>query len=319
MEKKGQITVFIVLGILIVVSIALLLFYSQSRILPDGKEQAETNQIMSPLKSQIDYCLEKSLEDTIFFVGMQGGYYYSPAKTEELLLTDIPYYYYEGESLTPDKEEMERQLSLGVRNVLPKCLDDVKEFFNKTGVEFKYEIKLLDVAIREEKVILNSIVPVKVYYKMEDNKDLLNYERLSDISTDITTIAELSDFSVELDLEYNKVIDWSKEIVQLQAKYPQTFPLSKITDLAYDEGFKIEIIAPEEVSYGEGENSNEDKEFENIEKNQNNKVIVSILDDKIFDRPYYFSFGILYDIDIENHFKDDIELEQEYKEMTAKG
>jgi hypothetical protein len=319
MNKRGQITIFIIIGILIIISVTLLLFYSKGKLIPDGKEQAETNQIMDPLKSQIDHCLEESLKETILFVGMQGGYYYSPAKTEEFLQADIPYYYYENEEISPDKKEMERQLALGVKEKLPKCLNKIKQFFNNTGVVMEYNIKTISILIANDKVVLNSKMPTKVYYGADEETDIISNKELARISNDFNSISELEDFSIELNVKYKNIIDWSKQIVQLQAKYPQEFPLSQVMDLAYDNGFKVEIISPEEVGTGERENSDEDKKFEVVKIDQNNKVIISILDEEMFDKPYYFSFGILYDIDIKDHFKEDIALEQEYKEMTAKG
>ena len=109
----------------------------------------------------------------------------------------------------------------------------------------------------------------------------------------------MNSFKIKKNLHYGKIVGWANEIAQIQAENPAWFPLTKIADLAYDEGFKYEIIN-EETVVTEG-TFDEDTEEDNLllpeDPQDENKIIISILDNEMFNKPYYFSFAIFYDQD----------------------
>lgn len=78
-SKKAQITIFIIVGLVIVISFSLLIF-----MLSSSKEREAVGNIQSAIKTELDTktvnfiaedCLRKTLEDGILLIGERGGYF----------------------------------------------------------------------------------------------------------------------------------------------------------------------------------------------------------------------------------------------------
>ena len=162
-DKRGQITVFIIVGILIV-AIVLLLFFLKSK----GDEPGPgTN---SP-ESILETCLKQDVYDALDLISMQGGYAEPPPLNvfykfdNEPTPTNIAYLCYtsgEGNCIPTHglifkhmKDEMSAQISDSVRS----CFNDVGKEIEKqgftvdatyNGFEFDIEYKKLIVKIKGE-------------------------------------------------------------------------------------------------------------------------------------------------------------------------
>ena len=79
--KKGQVTLFIIIGIIIVV-VFFFLFYLTQRLTP-GEQEIEQLSIAkskirsAPLRYYVESCVQKSFEDGLDFISLQGGRIYS--------------------------------------------------------------------------------------------------------------------------------------------------------------------------------------------------------------------------------------------------
>ncbi|MBS3141646.1 hypothetical protein J4405_05905 [Candidatus Woesearchaeota archaeon] len=71
MNKRGQVTVFIILGIIILAAIVLV-FYLTGNTLVNQSEQ-KVNIETKPLKNYVGDCLEKTGNDALNLIGKQGG------------------------------------------------------------------------------------------------------------------------------------------------------------------------------------------------------------------------------------------------------
>ena len=88
MHKRGQVTLFIILGIVIIVAVVIF-FYVKSNNL--NVPFFSTN-IFSGLDHNIETCVEEVAVDGLYLTGMQGGYYKIIGKQEHYLNYNIPYY-----------------------------------------------------------------------------------------------------------------------------------------------------------------------------------------------------------------------------------
>ena len=70
MNKRGQVTVFIILGIIILAAIVLV-FYLTGNTLVNQSEQ-KVNIETKPLKNYVGDCLEKTGNDALNLIGKQG-------------------------------------------------------------------------------------------------------------------------------------------------------------------------------------------------------------------------------------------------------
>jgi len=289
MKKRGQVTIFIILGLMIVISATLSLYYFNKSTLPEESVDDLSAEKVS-LKLQLENCLDDSVEDAL--VGMQGGYYYTPVKSKEFLQARIPYYFYKNDLFVPQTEEVEEQLAFAIKKIVGNCIELIEENAKKTGLTVGAEIKEIKTKISNETILIEAKIPTKSYY---NEIDIVDENSVSDI----TTINEMNSFKIKKNLHYGKIVGWANEIAQIQAENPAWFPLTKIADLAYDEGFKYEIIN-EETVVTEG-TFDEDTEEDNLllpeDPQDENKIIISILDNEMFNKPYYFSFAIFYDQD----------------------
>jgi hypothetical protein len=278
-SKRGQITIFIIVGIIIVILAAVILFYAQKNTIPE-KNYGDLNEEKFSIKSQVESCLDQSIEKAIVHVGMQGGYYYVPVKSQSFVQTKVPYYFYKNQILTPKINEMEKQLSIAIEKIARDCIDEIQEYEEKKGLIVNIEIEEVQSHISNEAVTINAKVPTNFYFKDDSDGE--------------STIVEISDFEIKKNLHYGKIISWAKKIIDIQVENPAWFPLSKISDLAYEEGFKYEMIGPQTIN-AEAEENEEEEFFPPEDPEDKNKVILSILDKEMFGKPYYFSFAIFYD------------------------
>ncbi len=81
MSKRGQITIFIILGIVIITAIALFLylgdFFTKTDVAEENVESFVSSQI-EPSKKVVRDCVKESLIDAVIFVSKGGGYFDSP-------------------------------------------------------------------------------------------------------------------------------------------------------------------------------------------------------------------------------------------------
>ncbi len=108
---KGQITIFIILGIVILFSIALVVYINSSvtKIRPPV-EQLEVGDELKPVQNYVTACLSQVSKDALIHIGSTGGYNTltnvklssQPWKSEALLFypNQIPYWYYLDDSCT---------------------------------------------------------------------------------------------------------------------------------------------------------------------------------------------------------------------------
>jgi hypothetical protein len=156
MQKRGQITVFIIIGIVIVLVVALVLYATREQaVAPLEEERVEVAKVSAELRPVQDFvqtCLYTVAKDGLDIIGSRGGYLkptqrYNPyeptagdavqfAPDSELI---IPYWWHMNSdnschggcqfaSERPGIEQIERQLDQYVAGELPKCLGTFEQF-----------------------------------------------------------------------------------------------------------------------------------------------------------------------------------------------
>src|SRR3989344_3107805 len=110
MLKRGQVTIFVVVAVVIVALVGI------SYVVVNNKEKgSDTN--LSPeaqvFKTYMDGCLKDVLRDSIVHIGLQGGYF-SPPDSEDRALDFfgevVPYYLYEKENLIISEKRLVSEL-----------------------------------------------------------------------------------------------------------------------------------------------------------------------------------------------------------------
>ncbi|MEX0920971.1 MAG: hypothetical protein WDZ62_01780 [Candidatus Pacearchaeota archaeon] len=153
--KKGQVTLFIIIAILIVGGIALFLFLS-----PDiGSEGVQFDEQNPQIFMQT--CLEDDLIETIDVISLQGG----SMNSEHSIRYDgmnVEYLCYTSEYLVPCKisrinlkDHMESEIENEIRNNVGTCFDSLIESYQERGYAVQENRGLTSIEILPKRIDVN--------------------------------------------------------------------------------------------------------------------------------------------------------------------
>ncbi|MBP6857078.1 hypothetical protein KBC25_01495 [Candidatus Pacearchaeota archaeon] len=153
MDKRGQVTIFIIIAVLIIAGVALFFVFR-----PNLSEKEETvTKDYAPLYSYLQDCLEQSLIEVIYINSMQGGYYIPQGDfiiyTDEDVYFDspIPYYLINNKLIIPSEKELENQLASGIRVEFISCIEFAASEYNLT---YNPEEIIVNPDIIKERIII---------------------------------------------------------------------------------------------------------------------------------------------------------------------
>lgn len=236
--KKGQVTVFIIIGIVILL-IAGGAYFARDYILKSEFEREQAKAAAIPEKAEsvkeyIDGCVREVSDDAVRLIGEQGGYIEVPL--DELVITDadpfsnsleifrgsgirVPYWYYikaNGvEKLqVPSKEFIQNEIEEYINENLESCVNNFK-IFREKGYEFNEGEVLSVVNIENNKVLVVVNWPIEL--SIDDFK--FNFEK----------------FYSSVDAELGKLYNLAKEIIEKENE--EYFLEEKTLDMfvVYDE------------------------------------------------------------------------------------
>lgn len=166
MRKRGQVTAFVILGI-VIVALVLMLLYFKTNVFIFTPSQEDLNKVMSDVRKDIISCIGKVGEDPIRRIALQGGYLSTPEGTYRLYDdTTISYLCYNMEE-TPicrnrmlRLSDMETQLDEAIDFALSTCIDvqSLKKWGSfEINAPEKWEVKT---TINPESVMVEVDYPV---------------------------------------------------------------------------------------------------------------------------------------------------------------
>lgn len=128
-DKRGQVTIFVILGIVIVALVVLLLAF-KDEVIPKPATIENLDSTMKDIDKHVKECMSEAAEDPIKRIGMQGGYLATPENsyrrwndyTVSYLCYNLPATELcQNRMLT--REKMEEQLAAAIKENMGKCLD----------------------------------------------------------------------------------------------------------------------------------------------------------------------------------------------------
>jgi len=158
MKKRGQITVFVIVGILVILGF-LLFFYLREKTTFFSPEIVVPQEI-APIKRYVESCMQDIGEKAVIRLGMQSGYVEIP---EEIAMNPqayinvggpvkLPYWYLNGVDTSPTLANMQSQISDYVSKNLKSCLKNFSDF-DEFIIEEKGEVSIKTVIAEEEVII----------------------------------------------------------------------------------------------------------------------------------------------------------------------
>jgi len=162
-KRKGQLTVFIILGIILLLSIATVIYFTQQRTTAPIERTITVPEEVEQVYDYVATCVEQIGKNGLITLGTQAGYISVPpviannpnahVNADPLGVRITPYWYYEGEDRTPTLENMQRDLALYVKNELPGCVGTFASFEDQFDITPMSDI-LPVVTFTEQEVII---------------------------------------------------------------------------------------------------------------------------------------------------------------------
>ncbi|HIG95837.1 TPA: hypothetical protein HA249_03010 [Candidatus Woesearchaeota archaeon] len=233
-NKKAQVTVFIILGLILLILVGVAWYYFSDQTQVEDK-QSENYQIKHQVEVYVQECLEQILIPGLYLFGHQGGRFYDdaefkqPAMFEKNLLTQervLPYYVIEGQKTMPPLVEMQEQLAHYIEKNLPLCTDWGE--FTAQGIVIQEKEPRAQAFIKKDEVTIAVNYPVQII--TEEGEQLLGA------------------LSKTIPLRLGTILEIAEKMSNLIAVEPEKSHLSDFMNLnkAYD--VIISIIAYDEES-----------------------------------------------------------------------
>lgn len=204
MGKRGQVTLFIIVGILMLV-----VFFLLTRFL-QGVDTQVIPEDFAPVTNFVESCIGFVGADAIEFVSQQGGYF----EMEE----EYTYYFYESSNQMPSKSTVEEELSKYMDEVLFFCL---KNFADFPGFAVNQGFSKTKAIIRRDDVLFEVELPLEI--RKQASK--INLDR----------------FAKAVPSRLNTLYDVSANIVIEQMKDPDSICLDCMVNLGINNDVFIKL------------------------------------------------------------------------------
>ena len=221
MKKRGQITVFIVIGLLILLTYVALTFYGTESEL---QKEVVTPELI-PVQQFVESCTRILGEEAVTLAGINGGYLTFPSWVDAAPYRVLqnspneqirnPYWWFDGITAIPPLERIEQDIEEYIEEGLPNCLDNFTVFNNKFQIfdegELGVQVTLGKEGRKKEDIQIITTYPIEVQDKF--NK----------------TLAELQNYLVILPIRFHEVYELAAEIMDRAKK--DFFVEERIIDL----------------------------------------------------------------------------------------
>ncbi len=211
MLKRGQVTVFLLVGI-VLLGVFSGVFYLVSTINEDRLKGEQETPLYSELRPQfvtfVEGCLEQTAEPGLYLLGKQGGIIEPEGQFLATESDIINYAYLNGEYLLY-KEEMEKQLNRFIEDNLNDCINNFAAF-QDLAYEIRTEEPQVKSLIQLNSVEINLNYPLEIISGKEQTK--------------------VEDFKISIDLPLGGYLD---TVQQISSKSNST-----VLDMSFFAGFE---------------------------------------------------------------------------------
>lgn len=163
MNNKSQITIFILIGLVILLS-AIFLLYLKSNVGEKERAQIDKNIKapfeLQPIKAFVDDCLKEVAENGLILIGKQGGYYNLPKNSVKNHLFKTAYYYNKIK-LMPSLTTIENEISSYINEGLDLCINNFT-IFEKLGYDISQKRINAKTTISKEGVFISVNLPLEI-------------------------------------------------------------------------------------------------------------------------------------------------------------
>lgn len=258
-QKRGQVSVFIIIGIVVLVVIGALFYLRGEGAGPIVEEPVSID--TSSLKSFVSSCAKQTAQEAVVYTAMRGGLYKgttsivpsSPMNYHIYNGIAIPYYFYEGEERQMGKEDIKSTLEKYMNGQLKECTGGFQSF-KEQGYDIEEEDVESEAAITEEKVMFTINYPVTI--KADDARE------------------KAEEFSAEANARFPLMLRAVDDYIDAQKQKPGAFRVGSLMEISSDRDLTFEAI-----DRGDG------------------TAVISFIDDDLMiqGNPFIYTFAVKYD------------------------
>ena len=133
MNKKGQVTLFIIIGVILLLTAGLVIYLTTQKVIKPVEEKIIMPEGTQPIYEYISECVYQTAKEGIIKMGLQGGYLDLPAAItntpasyvaiDSMGFAKTPYWLYNKQDRTPTKEFLQMEINSQLRQKLMDCID----------------------------------------------------------------------------------------------------------------------------------------------------------------------------------------------------
>ncbi len=131
--KKGQTTIFIILGLLLVIILGLFVGYRQSFSAKQSAIEIKGIETLSPeLKeagNTVESCIKENAQQGLILLGLQGGHLNDEVETFKYNDVKVSYNFIDNKNQLPSREDMAQSLAEYLKENVKDCLSNVDDKF----------------------------------------------------------------------------------------------------------------------------------------------------------------------------------------------
>jgi len=176
---KAQITIFIILAIVIIVALVTLFFFLQNQ-----NNQDTTLKEFQPVYDYVEECAMHTAYDGLVYIANTGGYFVRQDSSND---DGVAYFYLNNQNHVPTKQQLAKELSLYMNNLLPFCTAGFSPFGEYTIQEDEI---VTQTTVLTDKIIFKINYPLTIQ-KGNTTTQIKNFQ--IEIPVRLATIQEVAD------------------------------------------------------------------------------------------------------------------------------
>lgn len=209
MKKRGQLTIFIILSIVIVIIIGVLLIFTRTDLIVPREPRPEIKDI----EYQIRDCLEQRLNDAVWLVGLQGGYTEISTEFIETPFSDVAYGLKDEKIILATKDKIESEISRHLIFSSPFCIQEINYTHHTKNTSIKTtEQPLIKTKIESDLVV--AYVKIPIY-----------------ISDAFSTYKLDREFKIITNVRLGQIHNFAIQILEQQKKEGEYIPISYLSEI----------------------------------------------------------------------------------------
>lgn len=171
MYNKGQVTLIVIVGIMILIAVATVLYLkNETSDIDSFDDSILENGVanLNSLNSIVSSCLDDVLYDTPHEV-LDNHFYF---KKVNLIRDNVPYFYFTGTTFFPTKEQVELDYSSAYREDVLSCINNFDSIKKYLAGDLVFNKDLFELELHIDETEITAVANTHAYINLQTGKQL---------------------------------------------------------------------------------------------------------------------------------------------------